>query len=452
MILYVTAERGGRRIKERRSRVQKYCSNTLQTIENMTTATTPTAAEENTVSQSVQTHKENHKPTETDMRHYYENFLPFNLLFQWLSHSRVPTNDFTHREFAFEHQNGAYQRYTSFQDAAEFKKKVVKVNPTRFEVGAVYPVEPKNRKTVAKSLMKPVSKEMVLDIDLTDYDDVRTCCRGTAICPKCWKFITLAIDVVDVAIREDFGIENRIWVFSGRRGVHCWMSDSRVRYLKENGRRAFIEYLDVLNVKSKSKRGIFGMKKPYHPHVERSLELLKTHFVDIVLKEQGSWDSPDAARDLALTIPDLRLRNALLARWSSPAPRSSMDKWLDIGTLYKELGVTSFDLVDWRKEMILTMLYPRLDVEVSRQMNHLLKAPFCVHPGTGNVCVPFDPLLAVFDPFTDAPSLHGLFAEDELDWRNTALRTSVDLFREHVARLLKTEGLQKRDSDSSLAF
>lgn len=386
-----------------------------------------------------------YKPTEADMRHYYDNFLPFNLIFQWLNHSRIPENDFTHREFAFEHQTGAYQRYNSFQDAADFKKKVVKVNPTRFEIGAVYPIEPKNRKSVAKHLMKPISKEMVLDIDLTDYDDIRTCCQGTAICDKCWKFITLAIQVIDVAIREDFGIENRIWVFSGRRGVHCWMSDSRVRFLKEQGRRAFIEYLDILNVKGKNKRGIFGMKRPYHPHVERSLAILKDHFVDIVLKEQGSWDSEESGKELALLIPDLKLRNVLLNKWKGQPNKSSTDKWIDIGEFYKELGITSFDLIEWRKEMILHMLYPRLDVEVSRQMNHLLKSPFCVHPGTGNVCVAFDPKEKDFNPFTDAPNLHEIFTQDEFDWKNTSLKHSVGLFKDYVDQFLKQEGHMKRE-------
>lgn len=394
-----------------------------------------------------------YKPTETDMRHYYEKFLPFNLIFQWLNHSRIPTNDFTHREFAFEHQSGAYQRYNSFQDAEDFKKKVVKVNPTRFEVGAVYPIEPKNRKTVAKNLMKPISKEMVLDIDLTDYDEIRTCCKGTSICDKCWKFITLAIKIVDVAIREDFGIENRIWVFSGRRGVHCWMSDSRIRYLKENSRRAFIEYLDILNVKSKSKRGIFGLKKPYHPHIERSIDILKDYFVEIILKEQGSWDSDESSKELALNIPDIKLRNALLNKWASGEKRTSTDKWVDIGELYKELNINSFDLVDWRKEMILHMLYPRLDVEVSRQMNHLLKSPFCVHPGTGNVCVVFDPKKKEFNPFTDAPSLHEIFNQDENEWKNTCLKDSVMMFKEYVENFMRQEGHMKRELENeSLEF
>ena len=40
-----------------------------------------------------------------------------------------------------------------------------------------------------------------------------------------------------------------------------------------------------------------------------------------------------------------------------------------------------------RKEVLAGYAYPRLDVEVSKKMNHLLKAPFCVHPKTGKVGV-----------------------------------------------------------------
>lgn len=41
----------------------------------------------------------------------------------------------------------------------------------------------------------PVERELVFDIDLTDYDDVRTCGKEGHICQSCWPLMALAIQV-----------------------------------------------------------------------------------------------------------------------------------------------------------------------------------------------------------------------------------------------------------------
>lgn len=445
---------------------------------------------ENSASDEVK--KAFNKPSSADMLFFYERLLPFRHIFQWLNHSPKPTQDFVKREFAFEYSSGAYQRYNSFPTQVDFKKAVVTANPTRFEVGAVYTVNPKERKNLPKSAMKPLSKELVFDIDLTDYDEIRTCCSGTDICVKCWKFIQVASQIIELALREDFGFKHLIWVFSGRRGAHCWVSDSRARQLDEVGRRSIVEYLDILGSKqNKMGKKSFNLKKPFHPHVERSFGVMAKHFTEIVLQEQDPWYTQpsddkkgknwEQVEELLSYLPDKTLQQELRLKWQNSSKIStSKDKWDDINVVAQKVLKSQTQaayLKEAKKDIVVYYLYPRLDIEVSKQVIHLLKSPFCVHPGTGNVCVPFNPKKNLssnteddeygFNP-TNSPNLRQLQNEIEIydtkrvnressqpldesdseldnnnlriaDYEKTSLKPYVDYFGKFVQELLKDE-------------
>ena len=147
------------------------------------------------------------------------------------------------------------------------RKDVLRLNPSRFEIGPVYTANPRDRKSLRKSTaFRPLAKELVFDIDLTDYDEIRTCCNKANICHKCWSFITMAIKVVDAALREDFGFQHVMWVYSGRRGAHAWVSDKRARNMDDQKRKALAGYLEVIKGGAQSGKKV-NVKRPLHPHL-----------------------------------------------------------------------------------------------------------------------------------------------------------------------------------------
>lgn len=77
----------------------------------------------------------------------------------------------------------------------------------------------------------------------------------------------MAIKVIDKALRDDFGFKHIMWVYSGRRGAHAWISDKRAREMDDNKRRSIAGYLELLKGGDKTAKKV-NLKRPLHPHIE----------------------------------------------------------------------------------------------------------------------------------------------------------------------------------------
>ncbi|NWI56766.1 PRI1 primase, partial [Calyptomena viridis] len=167
---------------------------------------------------------------------------------------------------------------------------------------------------------------------------------------------------------EDLGIRHRLWVYSGRRGVHCWVCDDTVRKWSPALRAATVEYLTLVKV------GGQGFGYP--------LTLERISFPVLCRREglHGGGKRGQQSPGWALTtLP--QHREPLQGEF--PKKKDSVQRWeLLKGRMERTRSRGAAPCYgDW--EIMLQFCFPRLDINVSKGVGHLLKSPFSVHPKTG---------------------------------------------------------------------
>ncbi|KAL1371831.1 hypothetical protein AAHE18_01G160300 [Arachis hypogaea] len=206
---------------------------------------------------------------------YYSKLFPHADLYRWMSYGndgKHPACDSSYlgrREFSYTLDNDIFVRYNTFNSATELENSIKDKCPLKIDIGPIYNLNPARRNAYAgDNVLTPVERELIFDIDMSDYDDVRYCCSGADVCLNCWPLMTVAVKVIDTSLRDDFGFRHILWVYSGRRGVHCWVCDRKARRLTNEQRAAVADYFRVyklllLNFEESGKKvgGLLVQKK-----------------------------------------------------------------------------------------------------------------------------------------------------------------------------------------------
>jgi len=252
-----------------------------------------------------------------ELKAYYSAIYPHAKIFRTFNFSLL-------REVPFVGLDKNYIRYLTFSTPEDFQRKLEQIVPFKIDIGPIYDIQP-----LKSNGAVPIARELVFDIDLTDYP--RACCESKTVCEKCYEKIKCAIKILDYSLRKELGFKRVGFVFSGRRGVHCWvMDDPNMSGVVRSNIYRF--YQEVIN------------KSLYVPEYDR-----------------------------------------IMRRYAHgcPGDAGNGQKTKEAGDSKGKLSETSAGLInEW---------FVRLDKQVTVSVGHLIKSPFSIHPDTLKVSVPLDP-------------------------------------------------------------
>lgn len=402
-------------------------------------------------SEAIKLDNEKHEfdiPLSTIKRYYLE-YYPSELVINWLC--RKDLNNLKYREISFKLPSLKVVRYQSFKSVNEFKKRIYLLSPLKIDIGAIYNQEPiiyAQHKSEKELIC--LEKELIFDIDISDYDEVRKCCQKNDICSKCWKYIICGSKILERILREDFGFKQIFFVFSGRRGVHCWVCDKRACLLSKRGRLAIERYInyDRMDENSYDSR-IYKNKRnfvnPVYPAFLSAASIMKNYFFEIVkeqdiLKDEKIKTNLKNIITLYFSLIDMNyIEEVLEKNMNSLNKMKKIYEFLQKGEsiLKSKNQIHYFNAEACLNEFMMLILYPRLDGNVTRQFNHLLKGPFCVHPETGYISVPLSIELMEKFSLDKIPKVDYLLYDDLINQDKISFEEYIKFFHKFVDNLSK---------------
>ena len=299
---------------------------------------------------------------------YYKHMFPAEHVYDWLDLSTVSSlYSPLRREFGIATFDGYFNRHLTFSNASKFRKFLAERAPHSVHLGGVYEKDIRLSNNAHNHVL---AKEFCIDIDIDDYDLYRTCgCAKKTFCYLCWNYMTIAAKCINIVLDLSLAFKNYQWVFSGGRGLHCWIRDPTALRMSYNNKL----YLSKFIARPKKHTGT--------PYNQMYSQVIKPMFTSFCLESLDIFTSPFARQLVCEYLPAEHVPEFREMALSSSEYFERLEEVLH--SAYSKLEFKKL-----KRQILFKFLYPKIDYNVSANPEHLLRCPFTVHGKSGYIAMP----------------------------------------------------------------
>lgn len=258
------------------------------------------------------------------------------------------------------------------------------------------------------------TKELVFDMDITDFTRYCSCQGMKRLCPACWPQMQGASLILEHLLENVLGYDRShcLWVFSGCKGLHCFVNEPTVMSLSDKERKQLYKRLAIASGDDTRLTSFISSLTKTDPAF---IAHLTEFFTEKVLKEIDLFHLPPVKGESENTFESdvleyLRKRhNALYhivkKKWDELSLAASPSKKARLDSSTASVNTENLSLLKWRAFLSLESLssrtsacrpstfilfrffYPVID-PAPFNLSHQIKLPFSIHSRTQNVALP----------------------------------------------------------------
>ncbi|MDA9633362.1 hypothetical protein N9S81_00320 [bacterium] len=262
--------------------------------------------------------------------------------------------------------------------------------------GSGGPAAALSRNVVDLDRIKVVGKELVFDLDLQDNPWAAGAKSDMQHNDRFMPLLFASANILQLLLKQVYGFTNFLAVYSGRRGIHLYVLDRRAFALTAEQRQAICESLCL---RPHSTDSPFVNTRLWaslsSPELETAVNAAWAAAMGNSENECGMLASKPSVAHFA----------ELFSKWKPPSGWTSPPVPVHASTVFSRLCSESTlkERIDClsklnrfaARDVVLAVVWPRLDVQVTASLQHTIKTPFSLHAATGRVAMP-----VMLDAFT----------------------------------------------------